>query len=137
MERVTENVYTITDIKGCNPSYVVTSEGVVIIDTPQLPTKAVEMREEALKKGTIRFLINTEHHMDHIFGNHFFAGLCPVIAHQNTLEDFWSVAPDFEILFPGLKAYQWVANVVEKNDPSGLALMPAEGPHQKSPYDHL
>ena len=29
MERVTENVYTITDIKGCNPSYVVTSEGVL------------------------------------------------------------------------------------------------------------
>jgi cyclase len=72
MEKVTNNVYAATDIRGCNPGYVVTSEGVIIIDTPQLPTKAVAMREEALKKGPIRFLINTEQHIDHIFGNYFF-----------------------------------------------------------------
>jgi glyoxylase-like metal-dependent hydrolase (beta-lactamase superfamily II) len=120
MEKVTERVFTITNIKGCNPSYVVTSEGVVIIDTPQLPTKAVEMRAEVLKKGGARFLINTEHHIDHIFGNHYFAGLCPVIAHENTLKDFWAVSP------PVMDPYVGMIEVVEKNDPSGMPLMPAE-----------
>ena len=85
MERVTDNVYATTDARGCNPGYVVTSKGVVMIDTPQLPTKAVAMREEIAKKGPLRFLINTEHHMDHVFGNFFFAGLATGIAHEHVL----------------------------------------------------
>jgi cyclase len=46
---------------------VTTSAGVVVIDTPQLPTKAVAMRQEAESHGPIRYLINTENHVDHIF----------------------------------------------------------------------
>ena len=37
LERVTPNVFTTTKLRGCNPSFVVTSDGVVVIDTPQLP----------------------------------------------------------------------------------------------------
>ena len=85
MERITENVYAATGRRGCNPGYVVTPEGVVVIDTPMLPTKAVEMRGEVLKKGPIRLSINTENHIDHNFGNHFFAGLCPTIGHHYLL----------------------------------------------------
>ncbi len=44
MQQVTPRVYTDTTQRGCNPSFVVTSDGVVVIDTPQLPTKAVAMR---------------------------------------------------------------------------------------------
>jgi len=135
MERVTENVYTITDIKGCNPSYIVTSEGTVVIDPPQMPTKVLEMKEEVLQKGPIRFLINTEHHPDHIFGNHFYAGLCPVIGHQYTLQDFWSTtaAPDYGVSFSPLSLYELTAEAIEKNDPQGLALMPAEKDFIKNP----
>ena len=57
MQRITENVFTATDSRGCNPSYVVTSDGIVIIDTPQLITKVLEMKEEALKKGPIQPLL--------------------------------------------------------------------------------
>ncbi|NQU16314.1 MAG: MBL fold metallo-hydrolase [Desulfobacteraceae bacterium] len=118
MQRVTENVYAATDIRGCNPGYVVTSDGVVIIDTPQLPTKAVAMREEALEKGPIRFLINTENHIDHIFGNHFFAGLCPVVGHEHILKDFWKVLSG--------DPYPYSVEVVKKDDLEGMALMPTE-----------
>ena len=118
MKRVTENVYAATDIRGCNPGYVVTSDGVVIIDTPQLPTKAVEMKEEALKNGPIRYLINTEHHIDHIFGNYFFAGLCPVVAHENILKEFGTVSAG--------TPYSYSVEVVKKDDPAGMALMPPE-----------
>ncbi|MBU1206408.1 MAG: MBL fold metallo-hydrolase [Proteobacteria bacterium] len=118
MERVTKNVYAATDIRGCNPGYVVTSDGVVIIDTPQLPTKAVEMKEEALKNGPIRYLINTEHHIDHIFGNYFFAGLCPVVAQENILKEFGIVSTG--------TPYSYSVEVVKKDDPAGMALMPPE-----------
>jgi len=118
MQKVTNNVYAATDIRGCNPGYVVTSDGVVIIDTPQLPTKAVAMREEALKKGPIRFLINTEHHMDHIFGNYFFAGVCPVIGHELILADFGTVSSG--------TPYSYSMEVVRKDDPQGMSLMPPE-----------
>ena len=69
MERVTANVFTNTKLRGSNPSFVVTSDGVVAIDTPQLPSRAVEWRAVAESHGPIRYLINTEHHVDHIFGN--------------------------------------------------------------------
>jgi cyclase len=118
MEKVTENVYASTDIRGCNPGYVVTSAGVVVIDTPQLPTRAVAMREEALKKGPIRFLINTEHHIDHIFGNYFFTGLCPVIAHELASKDFGIVSSG--------TPYSYSLEVVRKDDPQGISLMPPE-----------
>jgi cyclase len=53
MEQVTPNVFTTTKLRGCNPSFVVTSAGVVVIDTPQLPTKAVAMRREAASTSAI------------------------------------------------------------------------------------
>ena len=74
LEQVTPNVYTTTKLRGCNPSFVTTSDGVVHIDTPQLPTRAIAMRAEAERHGPIRYLINTEHHVDHIFGNYWYKG---------------------------------------------------------------
>ena len=55
LERVTPNIYTTTKLRGCNPSFVTTSDGVVVIDTPQLPTRAVAMRAEAESHGPIRY----------------------------------------------------------------------------------
>jgi len=54
VQRVTHNIFTATNFRGCNPSYVVTSAGVVFIDTPQLPTKALEMRKLAEGYGKRR-----------------------------------------------------------------------------------
>lgn len=118
MERITENVYTYTNIRGCNPSFVVTSDGVVVIDTPQLVTKVLEMKEEASKKGLIRYLINIEHHIDHIFGNHWFAGLCPVIAHEDIMQDFW-------VLPHGDDLYDVSLEIIKLQDPKGLPFMPS------------
>ena len=83
MEMITPNVYTETKIRGCNPSIVFTSEGSVFIDTAQWLSTLLEMREFAKKRGPIRYLINTEAHIDHIFGNHWFAGESLVVGHEN------------------------------------------------------
>jgi glyoxylase-like metal-dependent hydrolase (beta-lactamase superfamily II) len=92
-EAVTPNVFTDTTIRGCNPSYVVTSEGTVIVDTPQMPSKAVAMRKEAEAKGPIQYVINTEHHVDHIFGNYYFKGAGKVIHHQGLADNFMLPTP--------------------------------------------
>src|SRR3954467_15921707 len=88
MERVTANVFTTTKLRGCNPSFVVTSDGVVVIDTPQLPTKAVAMSIEKETQGRTRYLVNTGHPVDHIFGNHWFRGAGEVVNHRALYDIF-------------------------------------------------
>jgi len=84
MKQITDNVYVETGYRGCNPGFVVTSDGVVMIDTPQRPTDALKYRSEIEERGTVRYLINTEPHGDHYAGNCFFAATC--VAHQGTRE---------------------------------------------------
>jgi cyclase len=116
MEQVTRTIFTDTTLRGCNPSYVVTSDGVVVIDTPQLPTKALAMRKEAESKGTIRYLINTEHHVDHIFGNYWFLGI-PVIHHQGVYDNFMVVTPDID-------PYAYALEAIPTDDPEAVPLLP-------------
>jgi glyoxylase-like metal-dependent hydrolase (beta-lactamase superfamily II) len=75
MRRISEHVYAEIYFWGCNPGFVVTGEGVVMVDTPQQPIDAVRWRERLLEHGPIRHLINTEPHIDHIQGNAYFPGV--------------------------------------------------------------
>jgi cyclase len=75
MRRISENVYAEFYFWGCNPGFLVTSDGVVMIDTPQQPIDAVRWRERLLEHGPIRYLCNTEPHADHILGNAYFPGV--------------------------------------------------------------
>jgi cyclase len=126
MDRVTERVFAETRIRGCNPGYVVTSAGVVIIDTPQLPTHAVRMRQEAERRGPIRYLINTEHHIDHIFGNYFFRGAGTVIAHEEVYRQFMVVTP-------AINPYAYAKEAIPTDDPDGASLFPEEKTYFKDP----
>ena len=117
MEQLTNNVYTVTDIRGCNPSIVFTSEGSVFIDTAQWIGTLLEMRDFALERGPIKYLINTEPHIDHIFGNHWFANESLVVAHEEIEKDFF--------LVPGeLDGYDYSVDVIKRQDPDNLHLMP-------------
>ena len=117
MQQVTRNVWTDTTLRGCNPSFVTTSDGVVVVDTPQLPTKAVAMRQEAESHGPIRYLINTEHHVDHIFGNHWFRGAGTVVHHQG-------VHDRFMVVFADLDPFDYALEAIPTDDPDGAALVP-------------
>ena len=99
MQKITDNVYAETGFRGCNTGFVVTKEGVVMIDTPQIPTEAIKWRDEIAKHGPVRYLINTEPHGDHITGNYFFEGT--VIAHEGVREA--SLASSVEQLKERLK----------------------------------
>ena len=74
MRQVSEHVFAEFYFWGCNPGYLVTSDGVLMIDTPQQPIDAVRWRERLLEHGPIRYLVNTEPHIDHISGNAYFPG---------------------------------------------------------------
>ena len=134
MERVTGNVMTNTKLRGCNPSYVVTADGVVVIDTPQLPTKAVGMRQEAESHGPIRYIINTEHHVDHIFGNYFFRGAGTVVNHKELYDRFMVVFPELD---PFAYAYESVPGDNPKgtdlDDPGGVDLWPDRDEYYQDP----
>src|SRR4029079_14264418 len=117
LERVTLNVYTTTKLRGCNPSFVVTSDGVVAIDTPQLPTRAVAMRAEAETHGPIRYLINTENHVDHIFGNWWYRGAGEVVNHQGLYDIFMD--PN-----AALDPFAYALEAIPTDDPDAAPLIP-------------
>jgi cyclase len=84
MLKIAPNVYTEISSRGCNFSWVVTKDGVVIIDTPPVPSDAIKWNAEISKYGPIRYVINTEPHMDHFAGNGFLGGT--LIAHDGVRE---------------------------------------------------
>ncbi len=104
MQKVSENVYAETGFRGCNPGFVVTSEGVVMIDTPQMPANALAWREEVARHGEVRYLINTEPHIDHFMGNYFFNGTG--IAHEGVREAIVAAMGNVE------QAREWLAREV-------------------------
>jgi cyclase len=126
MENVTPNVRTHTGLRGCNPSYVTTADGVVVIDTPQLPTRAVAMREEAESHGPIRYVVNTEHHVDHIFGNYYFKGAGRIVHHQG-------VADNFMVVGPILDPFAYAAEAIPTDDPEGQDIFPDREVYEADP----
>jgi cyclase len=126
VQQVTENVFTSTTIRGCNPNFVVTTAGVVVVDTPQLPSKAVKMRQEAESRGPIRYVINTEHHVDHIFGNYYFKGTGPVVHHQGVYDNFMVPGPD-------LDPFDYAAEAIPTDDPEGASLFPDRDEYYAAP----
>jgi cyclase len=109
MIQVTENVFVETGLFACNLGLITTKEGNVLIDTPMRPTDALAWRDESLKKGEIRYLINTEEHPDHFQGSGFFPGL--YVTHRVTRDNLEKVSTDE------------VIDRVKHMDPDGLSLM--------------
>jgi len=80
VQQITSNVFAETQVRGCNHGFVTTSDGVVMIDSPQKPTDALKWKAEIEKHGELKYIINTEPHGDHWTGNAFFDA--PVVAHE-------------------------------------------------------
>jgi glyoxylase-like metal-dependent hydrolase (beta-lactamase superfamily II) len=87
MRRVGPHSFTEIYFAGCNPSFIETSDGYVMIDSPQQPIDAVRWHEMMEEKAPIRYLINTEPHGDHISGNAYFPKVT-VVGHEKLKECF-------------------------------------------------
>ena len=123
MQQLTPNVYTETQIRGCDPSIVLTREGAVFIDTAQWITNLEQMIAFAQEKaGSIRYLINTESHIDHIFGNHWLKKAGAVIVGQEKiLDSFFMIPPAFN-----MTTHDYNVDIIRRQDPGALDRMPAE-----------
>jgi cyclase len=80
--------------KGGTIAYLVTKEGIVIVDA-QFPEQSQHLIDELKKQSdrSFKYLINTHHHGDHTSGNIAYKGLVEhVVAHRNSLENQMAVA---------------------------------------------
>ncbi len=111
MQRLSEHAYAAVEFQGCNAGCIATPEGLVVIDPPMRPTSAVAWRMELEPLGEVRYVINTEHHLDHILGNHFFPGI--VIGHDDTRRRFEE----------GLGTLEFLRQRVAKFGPGEVLLM--------------
>jgi len=88
-ERVTEDVYVfISDLYAeVGATVIVTEEGAVVVDTAPFPQETQQIREFALRNCPqgIRYLINTHHHADHIYGSYLFPE-AELISHRQCRE---------------------------------------------------
>ena len=95
MRQVSANVYTELYFWGCNPGFLVTSDGVLVIDTPQQPIDALRWREAMTAHAKpLVYLVNTEPHQDHIRGNAFFPGV-EVLGQTAMQTRYDALAPSF------------------------------------------
>ena len=70
-EQLSDHVYANTELEGGNFACVNTEKGVVLIDTPMLPTDVAQWGEfvNNLNPKGVLWIIATHHHFDHIIGN--------------------------------------------------------------------
>jgi cyclase len=84
---VWKNLFTLTHGEGIdsNTTFLISKEGVVVVDTRVTPAEAKKVKE-AIRKQTqlpILYAINTHYHGDHTFGNQEFKDTHTIIAHEN------------------------------------------------------
>jgi len=84
---VWKNLFTVVNGDGIdsNTTFLITSEGVVVIDTRVTPQEAGKVLAEIRKRTDLPILytINTHYHGDHTFGNQIFKDSRAIIAHEN------------------------------------------------------
>lgn len=111
MQEIRHGVHVETGHRGSNNVIVETADGLVLIDAPHLPSDAVRYRDMVAAMGKVRYLIFTDHHIDHTLGARWLPGA--VVGHARTREQLAVGAPD----------RQWLHDTLSVLDPPGLALM--------------
>lgn len=85
--KLAEGVYGFIGVEGrANSGFVITEEGVVVIDT-QGPKELAILLKKRIQEVTDRsviYVINTHYHGDHTFGNQYFSEARDIISHENT-----------------------------------------------------
>jgi cyclase len=98
IREIAPNVFVETEFHGANVAFIVTGEGVILIDTPMLPDQArlwlAEIQRRTDEK--ILYIINTDHHRAHVIGNQHFPG-ARVIAHEHAWKEMKSYGDSFRM----------------------------------------
>ncbi len=96
IREIAPGIFVETEYHGANVAFIVTGEGVVLIDTPMLPDEArqwmVEIRQRTDEE--ILYIINTDHHRAHVIGNQYFP-TATIIAHEHAWKEMKSYGDSF------------------------------------------
>jgi cyclase len=96
IREIAPGVFVETEYHGANVAFVVTRQGVILIDAPMLPEEARHWLSE-IKKRTdqeIIYVFNTDHHRAHVIGNQHFP-MATVIAHEAAWKEMKSYGESF------------------------------------------
>lgn len=81
MQQFGERIFVETEYLGANVTCILTQKGAVLIDSPMLKKDALKWSSIIQKMNVdIAYLINTDHHFDHVMGNEFLTN--SVICHS-------------------------------------------------------
>jgi cyclase len=111
VKELAPGVFVETAHLGSNNAIVTTDDGVILIDAPHRPTDAVRWRRTAEAMGEVKYLIHTDHHIDHSMGNAFLPGT--IIAQTDTRDGLLNHFP----------ATDYVDDLIAIIDSAGVPLM--------------
>jgi cyclase len=96
IREIAPDIFIETEFHGANVCFVITGEGVILIDTPMLPSDARAWRNEIETRTDekILYIINTDHHRAHVVGNQYFPE-ATVIAHEFAWKNMQSYGDSF------------------------------------------
>lgn len=82
MQQIGQGIYAETGYRGGNVGFVITGEGVILINTPTMPLEARQWRDKiaGVTDQEAIYIINTDYHPECVVGNYVFEA--PVIAHE-------------------------------------------------------
>ena len=85
LRQITENLYSIFG-KGGNVAFLVTDDGVLVVDSGTYPSAGKELVEKIgqVTDKEIKYLVITHYHGDHTQGAQYFPSEAVVISHANT-----------------------------------------------------
>lgn len=83
METIAPGVHVHLQFRGCNVGAIETDDGLVLVDTPLIPSdnyQWLDYLHQVRGDRPILYVINTDHHRGHALGNQYYNA--PVIAHE-------------------------------------------------------
>jgi len=96
VQEIAPNIFVESGYHGANVAFIVTGQGVILIDTPMLPEEARHWQDQIRQRTTepILYILNTDHHRAHVIGNQFFP-TATVIAHERAWKEMKSYGDSF------------------------------------------
>jgi len=97
-QEIAPGLFINTVYRGCTPGFVVTDEGLILIDTPLIPKQAKDWREQIEAEAPdlpILYVFNTDHHRGHALGNQYFLP-ATVIAHERAYKEMSGYTENFK-----------------------------------------